>query len=79
MVKITLKKAYFGMHPNSGSCSQIVFVFLQNVHLITKYILPEKISLLTSLKAEIKGGGAFRLSPLILIINNMLPFPSRCR
>ena len=34
--------------------------FLQKVHLITKYLLPEKISHLTSLQAEIQGGGAKR-------------------
>ena len=28
------------------------------MHLITKYLLPEKFGLLTSLQAEIKGGGA---------------------
>ena len=36
---------------------KLLGLFLQNVHLITKYLLPEKISLVTSLQAEIKGGG----------------------
>ena len=46
--------AYFWVHPNSGSSSQIVWIFLQNVDLITYYLLPEKISLLTFLQAEIR-------------------------
>ena len=36
-----LKKVYSWDHPNSGSYSLITF-FLLNVHLITKYLLPEK-------------------------------------
>ena len=31
------------------------FIILQNIHLYEKYLLPEKISLLTSLQAEING------------------------
>ena len=33
--------------------------FFQNLHLVTKYLLPEKIRLLTSQQAEIKGGAIF--------------------
>ena len=55
-----LKNAYFLGHPNSansGSWSQNASTFLQNIHLFTKYWDPKKISLFTSLFAEINGGG----------------------
>ena len=50
------EKGLFLVHPNSWSWSQIDF-FKESVHLITKYLLPEKVRLLTSLQAEIRGGG----------------------
>ena len=57
--KIGLKKAYFFVRPNSGSWSQIAWIFL------TKYFLPEKINLLTSLQAEIRGGPKRQPQPLL--------------
>ena len=46
---------------------KLAWTFLQNAHLITKYLLPEKISLLTSLQAEIKGeGGGSKTEPICL-------------
>ena len=40
------KKAYFFVHPNSGWLlkSNCLDFFLQNVHLIEKYLLPEKLA-----------------------------------
>ena len=54
--KFGLKTAYFLVHPNSGSWSQITWIFLQHVYIITKYLLPEKNSLLNSQQADIKRG-----------------------
>ena len=55
--KFCLKKAYFWVHPNLSSWSRIAWIFfLQNVHLITKYLLPEKNSLLTDIW---EGGRGF--------------------
>ena len=42
------------------------YFFSQNVHLISKYLLPEKISLLTSLQAEIKMGGGPKVSKITI-------------
>ena len=48
------EKGLLLFHPDSGSWSQISWFFLQNVHLVTKYILTEKVSLFISLQAEFK-------------------------
>ena len=64
------------MHPKTGSRSQIAWIFLlQNVHLITKYLLSEKNNLLTSLQGEIKGGGRLKApSPASFVWQKAQPF-----
>ena len=55
----------------------LVGFFLQNVHFITKYLLSEKISLLTSLQAEIQGdtgGGAKRPPQASFVWQKAQPF-----
>ena len=46
---MSIKKEIFLVYPNSGSEENILY---------NKYVLPKRISLLTSLRAEINGGGA---------------------
>ena len=50
------EKALFYGAPKLGSSNQIAWIFfLQNIHLITKYLLPQKIGLLTSPLRLAKG------------------------
>ena len=73
---VGLTKAYFFM------CTQIQAVevkllgfVLQNVHLTTKYLLSEKICLLTSLQAEIQGRGGLKgLLPASFVWQKAQPF-----
>ena len=51
--------------------SQIAWIFFLNVYLSTKYLIPEKISLLTSLQAEIKEGGLLGIRPILLRVNEV--------
>ena len=74
--------AYFWVYPNSGSWSQITWTILLNVHLISKYLLPEKISLLSSLQADIRWGSLVRLAKPFkgfkYIRIQILPTPEFC-
>ena len=53
--KFKQKGQFFGAPYLRQLKSNCLTFSLKNVHLFTKYLLPEKISLLTSLQAEIKG------------------------
>ena len=51
---MSIKKEIFLVYPNSGSEENILY---------NKYVLPKRISLLTSLRAEKNGGGGLKSPP----------------
>ena len=55
--KSARKRPIFGWTPIQAVEVKLLGFLLQNIPLITKYLLPEKISLLTSLQAEMKEVG----------------------
>ena len=74
--KFGLKKAYFWCTLiHTVKVKLLGYFFLQKAHLITKYLLPEKISLLNSLHGEIRGGGVlYAPPPAYFVLEKVQPF-----